>query len=324
MKLHRLWLALFLGLALACPLRAEQPATVKGTRVNVRGQASLRSERITQLEQGESVVILEIIEASNPKPGEPTRWARIQLPSDTPVFVFAPYIDPNTKTVQASRLNLRGGPGENYSVLGRILRGTAVREVSTTDKWMQIEAPPEAYAFVALDYLAPDRRVITPAMNTEPLTVTPTEPGDTADASAAEETLTVEAIENDPILVDVTPVATLEVVETDAGEPGDEGDLPPVITIPVVEVEVTPEPAPPRIVIREGRVVYSRSIQAPTRFALESQGTLGLINYLHTEESGLNLKAFAGRQVFVTGEELLDARWANSPILDVQDIRIAP
>jgi hypothetical protein len=77
-------------------------------------------------------------------------------------------------------------------------------------------------------------------------------------------------------------------------------------------------------VIREGRVVYSRSVQAPTKFALESLENHRLINYLHTEEEGLKLKSFAGKKVTVTGEELLDARWAYTPILDVEDIRIAP
>jgi hypothetical protein len=98
----------------------------------------------------------------------------------------------------------------------------------------------------------------------------------------------------------------------------------PEPTIPTVQPEPEPVETPRRVVIREGRVVYSRSIQAPSTWALESSETRRLINYLHTEQDGLNLKAFAGRKVFVTGEELLDARWARIPLLEVEDIKVAP
>ena len=69
------------------------------------------------------------------------------------MFVFAPYIDVGTQRVKVSRLNLRGGPGENYSILGRILRETQVQEVQTTASWMEIQAPTNAYAFMSTDYL---------------------------------------------------------------------------------------------------------------------------------------------------------------------------
>jgi hypothetical protein len=91
----------------------------------------------------------------------------------------------------------------------------------------------------------------------------------------------------------------------------------------VAEPEPEVEPAPRRIVIREGRVVVAFSPQAPTRFGLMSLETKRLINFLHTEVEGLNLRAFAGRDVFVTGEELLDARWIT-PLIEVEDIRLAP
>src|SRR2546427_3675926 len=107
-------------------VRAAETATVKRNRVNVRGQATQNSEVITQLKKGETVVVLEEISPGKPKKGEPARWARIQLPMNTPVWVFAPYIEMANKTVNIKRLNIRAGPGEKYSVLGRIDRGTAI------------------------------------------------------------------------------------------------------------------------------------------------------------------------------------------------------
>ena len=50
-------------------------------------------------------------------------------------------------------MNLRAGPGENYSVLGVVERGTAVNEITTKGDWTQIETPTNAFAFVAAMYL---------------------------------------------------------------------------------------------------------------------------------------------------------------------------
>jgi hypothetical protein len=79
-----------------------------------------------------------------------------------------------------------------------------------------------------------------------------------------------------------------------------------------------------RIVSREGRVIISRSIQAPTDYALESLDTRRTINYLHSEDLGVSLKVYAGRKVIVTGEELLDKRWSWTPIIEVESIRLVP
>lgn len=133
---------------------AEETAVVKEDRINVRGRPSLIGEVITQLQKGESVVVLEEITLSKPKTNEPPKWLRIQMPANTPVWVFAPFIDSSTKTVNVSRLNLRGGPGENYSVVGRLDRGTAVREIRRVEDWLEIETPPGAYAFIAANLVS--------------------------------------------------------------------------------------------------------------------------------------------------------------------------
>ena len=319
--MYRLWCVLSLVLAAACGARAEQTATVKGNRVNVRGKATMNSEVITQLAAGETVVVLEEIKVKNPKKNEPGVWARIQLPASTPVYVFAPYIDPEEKVVKVNRLNMRAGPGEKYSVLGRIERGTTVKELRTTDNWMEIEAPASASAFISMEFLEL-MPVPTPAPTPEPRPTSPTPP-ELATTAQPVQTQPPPVVANDQPTTTVPvpdPVATVP-----ATEPGvDPSSVQPAPTIPTVPMDPEPVETPRRVVIREGRVVYSRSIQAPTRWALESEETHRLINYLHTEQEGLNLKAFAGRKVFVTGEELLDARWARTPLLDVEDIQVAP
>jgi hypothetical protein len=284
---------------------AEEAAVVKGDRVRVRGQATLKSEVITLLKKGESVTILEEIAAKNPKRGEPARWARIQLPPNTPVWVFAPYIETANNTVNIKRLNLRAGPGERFSIIGRIERGTPVKQIRTTDNWMEIEAPTNAYAFVAADML---EKSVAP-------TPAPTQlAADTPKTVPAQPPPTVETVKPE-----TAPVVATEPVPAPAQAAS------PVTQSPALAPTTTVETAAPkRVVSREGTVVVSRSIQAPTAYALEHRETHRTVNYLHSESEDINLKKFAGKKVVVMGEELIDQRWVNTPIIEVESIRLLP
>lgn len=133
---------------------AGEPTTVVGDRINVRGKPSLRSEVVTQLRDGETVVFLREITLSNPGPGEPARWAQIELPENTPVWISAQYVDPVTKTVNADLLNVRSGQSLSHSVIGQVVRGQAVKEIRTEGEWMEIETPKGAFAYVSADFLA--------------------------------------------------------------------------------------------------------------------------------------------------------------------------
>ena len=331
-----LWLAATLGAVGA----ADHKAIVTADQVNVRGQARLNSEVVTQLREGESVLVFEEIPVKNPQAGEPAVWARIQLPTNTPVWVFAPYIEPGRGVVNVSRLNLRAGPGENYSVLGRIERGTAVKEIRVEKNWMEIEAPEGTYAFVAANFLQrmPAEIASTgserqPGTQPEAQTGIASEldPG-TPTTSPAEPAATEVAATTAP--GDDTPVTTqpVEIEQAPAApvDPTTTATAPVTATTPSTTLptgpatELEPEPETRRIVSREGRVIISRSIQAPTDYALESLDTRRTINYLHSEDLGVNLKVYAGRKVIVTGEELMDQRWTRTPIVEVESIRLVP
>ena len=116
------------------------PATVIASHVNVRGQGNLKGEVIGHLAQGDAVTVIEEVMLKKSGPDEPSAWAKIALPSTIHTWINAGFVGAN-KTVSAKRLNLRGGPGENYSVLGRIEHGDPVKEVATKGDWMEIEAP---------------------------------------------------------------------------------------------------------------------------------------------------------------------------------------
>jgi hypothetical protein len=88
---------------------------------------------------------------------------------------------------------------------------------------------------------------------------------------------------------------------------------------------VTPaeeEPLPPRIVQREGVVRGTASIQAPTKFELVSPENGRAINYLHTTARDLDLRRYKGLRIVVTGEEGLDERWRNTPVITIQRIQV--
>lgn len=343
------WLAVaaVIGCFLIAVCRAEETAVVKDPRVNVRGQPTIFSEVITQLQKGETVTILETVTNSTAKLGDPAEWARIQMPSNTPVWIFASMIDPTNKTVKVSRLNVRAGPGENYSVVGRMEQGTEVKEIRTVEDWMEIETPQGAYAFLAMELLvktnAPDAApalekeipAVAKTETTPPPPVVEEKPAPTA-PQTVEKTLTQEPPPATPPAVSSTQ--TTQTNKVTAPPAGIEKTNPPPIIAQAPAQQPPPaavkqEPATPpvvklpparRIVRREGIVRSTFSIQAPTYFELVSPETRKTINWLHSESPDLDLREFKGQRVIVTGEEGIDARWPNTPLVEVETIQAIP
>jgi uncharacterized protein YgiM (DUF1202 family) len=229
--------------------------------INARGQAGLKGEVVSHMKKGETVTVLEQINLDKHKINEPAQWAKIALPSSTRVWVKASYIDA-AKTVTAKKLNLRAGPGENYSVLGVIERGTTVNEITSKGGWMQIDPPASTYSFVAAMYLKQEAQVAPPSAP--------------------------------------TPVAE-----------------PPGIAQPAVP------PGPQvRIVSHEGVVRAVGSIVAPTKYVLYDPATGVNINYLYTTSPNLDLSRYVNMRIIVTGEEGVDARWKDIPLINIQSIQV--
>ena len=72
----------------------------------------------------------------------------------------------------------------------------------------------------------------------------------------------------------------------------------------------------------EGNVRRSVSIVAPTYFELYDPSTGTAINYLYSITTNLNLARYNGFKISVTGEEGLDARWKQTPVLTVEKIYV--
>jgi uncharacterized protein YgiM (DUF1202 family) len=81
--------------------------------------------------------------------------------------------------------------------------------------------------------------------------------------------------------------------------------------------------SPARFVRREGVVVRSWNIAAPSPFSLRPVDGGDPINFLITSrDQPLNLRELRGRTIIVTGREYLDRRtfWRDIPLLDVESI----
>jgi len=275
---------------------------VIASNVNVRGKAGLKGEVLGRVTKSEPVTVLEEIILKNSGPDEPSAWAKITLPPSIHVWVNSSFLEASNKTVRPKKLNVRGGPGENFSVLGTLKRGDTVKELSAKGDWLEIEPPADAFAFVAAQYLKQE----APAIASVNPPVAPVEPAPTP-------TVVPETAPVTPAVTETPPVqpATQPPTVTDASPPA-------AATAPPAEEE----PLPPRIVQREGVVRGTFSIQAPTHFELVSPDNGRTINYLHTTSRDLDLRRYKGLRIIVTGEEGLDERWHNTPVITIQRIQV--
>lgn len=293
------------------PSLTAGPAVAKEKNVNVRGQAAINSEIVTHLKRGDLVTVLEEVTLKKPKADEPAKWAKVALPAGSVVWVNTMFIKPDTKAVTPKRLNLRSGPGENYSILGRIERGTIVKELETKGEWMKIEAPTNSYAFVAAHLLSTDPADLGPALakaNPPAPPVAPPPP----------ETVAIVPPPPPPPAEPITapPVTTPPPV---VAPPPPAGTATPTPAVPPVE-----EPPIKRVVTREGIVKGAASIQSPTYFVLRSLDNNKTINYLHSPTTNFVIKEYHLQRVLVTGEEILDERWPNTPVINIDSIQTVP
>lgn len=290
----------------AQPVLHPEPGVAKQNNVNVRGQATMNSEVISHLKKNEPVTILEEITIKKPKQDEPARWFRIALPPEVSVWVHSSFVDTNTATVKVNRLNLRGGPGENYSIVGRLEKGAAIKPVDAKGEWLKIATPTNAFGFVAAHLV--ER---TPGAITTPPTP-PTEIVSTPPTTVAVATNPAPAVAENPVVPPVTPV-TPPVTPT----------TPPVVT-PAEPLVEAPIEKVKKVVSREGILKGSFSIQAPTYFELRSLENGKAIDYVFSPSTNLMLKDFKGQRVVVTGEEVLDERWQNTPVIIVDTLQAVP
>ena len=286
------------------------PATVVSANLNLRGQAGLKGEVVGHLKAGDTVTVISQINLDKHAADEPAQWAKIALPTSSKVWVNSKYVDAATKTVSVKKLNLRAGPGENYSVLGVIEKGAAVTEITNKNDWTQIETPANAFAFAAVMYLKQEPLPVVEPTNPTPAVVEPA--------------VVVTPPPTPNTVVDATPIVTQPAVPpTPAVDTNAAVAVTPAVAdtnavAPVVDVNLPPPP--PRVVTHEGSVRSSTSIVAPTPYELYDNVSGNSINFLYSSTTNLDLSRYDGMQIIVTGEEGLSARWGSTPVMTVQKI----
>jgi uncharacterized protein YgiM (DUF1202 family) len=296
-------------------------AVVKSGNVNLRGQPSFTGETLGHLQKGDTVTVLEQITLKRAKKDEPSEWAKIVLPAAIPVWVGGNYIDAEAKTIKTRRVNLRGGPGENYSVVGRLEKGAAIKEIKTDNGWVAIEAPTNAYAYVAAEFLELQPPPAPPAA---PPPAAPAPPPEVVNVTNAPPPA---AATNEPAAA--TPVAPPPAPQQSEADKELEALRHATATEPAPNATPGPTPAiaggplPVRIVTREGFVRRAYNIQSPTEFELRDIQNGRLIEYLEPKP-GMNFKIFVGTRVTVTGPEGMDSRWPRTPVLKVQSADLMP
>ena len=207
------------------------------------------------------------------------------------VWVNGKFIDASSKVVSAKKLNLRAGPGENFSVVGIIEKGAPVSELEIKGDWKKIEAPTNAYAFVAAMYLKQE----APA----PVVAAVAPPTEIAPAPSP------------------TPVPEAQPILTEPVNP-------PPAAIPAPEPAVVNANVPPtpRTATHEGLVRHVGSLITPTEYELYDPVTDENVDFLYTTTTNLDLSRYVGMKIIVTGEEGLAARWSDIPVLTVQRIQV--
>jgi uncharacterized protein YgiM (DUF1202 family) len=290
------------------------PATVASPNLNLRGQAGLKGEVVGHLKLGDAVTIVSPITLDKHAADEPAQWAKILLPSGTKVWVSAHFVDATNKVVTAKKLNLRAGPGENFSVLGVLEKGAAISEITTKGSWIQIEAPSSAVAYVAAMFLKQEAAPAAVPTIPAPAVVEPvvTTPAPTTTSTVAE----AQPIVTQP----TTPVVTTPPV--DNSQPVATVVGPTDATAFAAALDTNAPPLPPRISTHEGYVRASTSIVAPTPYELYDSESGNTINFLFATTSQLDLSRYSGMKIIVTGEEGISPRWPDVPVLSVQKILV--
>ncbi len=304
------------------PVLHPEPGVAKQNNVNVRGQAAINSEVIAHLQKNQPITLLEEITLKKAKQDEPSRWYRIALPTNVGVWVHSSFVDADAKTVKPRRLNVRTGPGENYSVVGRLEQGAVVNPIETKNSWLKIEPPTNSFGFVAAHLV--ERAPAPPAIVANPPPPAPTP------VPAPTPTPEPVPVAPPPVVAEVAPatpnIAPAAPVTPPVAETPAVSTPPPVAVVPA-PAEVLPD-APiekvKKVVSREGVLKGSVSIQAPSHYELRSLDTGKTINYVFSPSTNLMLKEFKGKRIIVTGEELLDERWQNTPVIMIDSFEVVP
>lgn len=142
--LKRWFLCLLIFMFIGIPVWAGEQGVVTGSVVNIRQGSSLSHQVITKAKAGQTITILD-------KQGD---WLYIQLTSGQKGWIHKDYVDIKSTSskkivVSGSVVNLRQGPGTNYSKAGQVNYGTEFAVLAEKDGWYKVQSPQGGQAWIA-------------------------------------------------------------------------------------------------------------------------------------------------------------------------------
>ena len=136
------------------PVLALPQGAVLADRVNMRAKPSADAEVVAQVYKGDVVKVRQVA-------GD---WVEIVPPTNVSVWVFAEFVKDGT--VMARKLNMRGGPGINYRIVGVLETGSKVTVRMQRGEWLEVAAPESASLWVSREFIKVPESV--PSTNAAP------------------------------------------------------------------------------------------------------------------------------------------------------------
>ena len=118
---------------------------VNADNVNLRAGADSHKEVIKQASYD------DILYATGKD--ESGKWYRVLPPQGTKLYVLEELIKDGKVSVKT--LNVRSGPGINYTKMTKVLRGQTVNIIEKRNEWLAITPPENSYLWISVDYLEP-------------------------------------------------------------------------------------------------------------------------------------------------------------------------
>jgi hypothetical protein len=252
---------------------------------------------------------------------------------------------PGPAQVSAGELVVRGQAGLKGEVVARLAKGDTVNVLEQINlehhaadepsQWAKISYPTNGHVWVSARFIKDG------TVSTKKLNLRAGHGENYSVVGVLEQGTAVNEIETKDGWMEIQPPANAyafvaaKFLTQEAVPPAAVANVPPetpeaqptpMQVPPQQQIVTTPPPAPPqptvRIVQHEGVIGPVGSIIAPTQFKLYDPDTKMDIDFLYPTSPDQDLHKLVDCRVIVSGEEGVDARWPNTPVIAIQNIQI--
>lgn len=160
---------LFCTICLSATAQTSETIKIKvtGDRVSLRANPDIKAELLDRAMRGEELVFL----------GKTNGWVAVQTPANLDLWVSGKYVQ--NGVVQPTKLNVRSGPSQNYSVVCVVNEGDSLALRGEFNDWLKIAPPVGSRVWISEEYIEviePPKPEPTPEPEPEPVVADP-EPG---------------------------------------------------------------------------------------------------------------------------------------------------